>query len=30
LRRSTLMPFVLYRIIFGIIVVVLALIRRPA
>jgi undecaprenyl-diphosphatase len=30
LRRSSLMPFVLYRIIFGIIVLVLAFIRRPA
>jgi undecaprenyl-diphosphatase len=30
LRRSSLMPFVYYRIIFGIIVLVLALIRRPA
>jgi undecaprenyl-diphosphatase len=30
LRRSSLMPFVLYRIIFGIIVVALAFIRRPA
>jgi undecaprenyl-diphosphatase len=30
LRRSSLTPFVLYRIIFGIIVVVLAFIRRPA
>lgn len=30
LRRSTLMPFVYYRIIFGIIVLALAFIRRPA
>jgi undecaprenyl-diphosphatase len=30
LRRSSLMPFVYYRVIFGIIVVVLAFIRRPA
>ena len=30
LRRSTLRPFVLYRIIFGIIVLALAFIRRPA
>jgi undecaprenyl-diphosphatase len=30
LRRSSLMPFVLYRIIFGIIVLALAFIRRPA
>jgi undecaprenyl pyrophosphate phosphatase UppP len=30
LRRSSLMPFVYYRIIFGIIVLALAFIRRPA
>lgn len=30
LRRSSLMPFVYYRIVFGIIVLALALIRRPA
>lgn len=30
LRRSSLMPFVYYRIIFGIIILALALIRRPA
>jgi undecaprenyl-diphosphatase len=30
LRRSSLMPFVLYRIVFGIIVLALAFIRRPA
>jgi undecaprenyl-diphosphatase len=30
LRRSTLRPFVYYRIIFGIIVLALAFIRRPA
>jgi undecaprenyl-diphosphatase len=30
LRRSTLMPFVYYRIIFGIIILALAFIRRPA
>ena len=30
LRRGTLMPFVYYRIIFGIIVLALAFIRRPA
>jgi undecaprenyl-diphosphatase len=30
LRRSSLMPFVYYRVVFGIIVLVLAFIRRPA
>jgi undecaprenyl-diphosphatase len=30
LRRSSLMPFVIYRIVFGIIVLALAFIRRPA
>ena len=30
LRRSTLRPFVYYRIVFGIIVLALAFIRRPA